>query len=172
VIVTGLHVLVVLYSLVLIGTVLRQLPAISSSRLLRWDSLGILPGFSFFAPHPGSHDYVLVYRTGRNGVVGGWRDPFRLTRRRASTAIWNPSKRLRKAIIDVAGALAHEMIDKPRSDPSIILSVPYLLLLDFTSRATPPSATHVQFAIMTSASGRDKSEVDLLVLSELHEVER
>jgi hypothetical protein len=163
-------VLFALLFLSLVGTILRQFPRVSASKALRWDSLGLFPGFSFFAPEPGSRDYVLVYRTQTNNVPNAWREAFPLRHRNPMTAVWNPDKRLRKAIIDVSGALAQEFVDGPPSNAQVMLSVPYLLILQYVSSLASEIDTKVQFAILTSAGSSGMRNIELLILSQPHAV--
>jgi hypothetical protein len=164
--------LTLLYACVLALTVLRQFPQISASRLLRWDSVGFVPGFSFFAPNPGSHDYVLVYRTFTNGLASYWKDPLDARPRSLTSAIWNPNKRVRKAMIDLSGSLAHSATIQPNSN-DIMLSIPYLLMLHHVSRLAShdKAATKVQFALLTAAGPRGTREVEMLFSSAIHDLD-
>ena len=56
-----------LVSAVLLGlwlclTLLNQLNTKFVRRLIAWDKVGFLPGYRFFAPHPGRYDYHLLVR--------------------------------------------------------------------------------------------------------------
>jgi hypothetical protein len=169
--------LVAVYGLLLVGTVLRQIPAVSGSRLLAWDSVGVFPGFSFFAPNPGNRDFHIVYRVTIDGQVGLWHDPLRLGARSALTAVWNPQKRVRKAIIDISGALAAEAHRRGRDDPLLIASIPYILLLHYVSSLVAESdATHVQFAVLATVNDPSgdpgKRSTTLLFSSGTHRIAR
>jgi hypothetical protein len=159
------------YALLLVGAALRQFPQLAGRRPLRWDAVGVFPGFSFFAPIPGGHDYFLLWRGVRGGLPGDWREPRLLRRRTWRSAVWNPEKRVRKAVIDLAGALAHEVAVQTQRD-IVMLSVPYLLILQHVSSlGRAAGADAVQFAILTAAGSDRERKIDLLVSSAVHRVD-
>lgn len=164
-------ILVAFYVLLIVGTVARQFPRISAHTVLRWDAVGLLPGFSFFAPNPGGRDYSLVYRWFDSDVPSQWHDPYALGRRSWWTALWNPRKRVRKAVIDLSGSLAQDL--SASSDRSAaMVSVPYLLLLEHvTGMARDRGGSAVQFAVLVSAGRDGDRQIEVLFSSAVHRVE-
>ena len=155
-------------SVLLAVTALVQVPAFA--RLRRLDALGVLPEWSFFAPHPGTHDYHLLYRDELgDGSRTDWREVDLAGRRAWWNAAWNPGRRQRKALFDITGALALEIRE---GDPeSIHLSVAYLSLLQHVS-ALPHSlgAARTQFLLMVTDGVLARTEPRVLYLSNVHEL--
>lgn len=149
---------------------LRQFPGEKVDRWCAWDVVGILPVWRFFAPVPGPFDFHLLYRDrGADGVVTDWTEFQPVPRRRWSTMVWNPDKRLRKAMLDLSQELARAQSKQPPEQ--IMLSVPYLVLLQFISalpRAAPVAQT--QFAIMVSEGAEYDAAPAVLFLSSFHAV--
>jgi hypothetical protein len=161
--------LAAIFILWMIGTVLRQLPYSGAKRLLTYDWIGIFPLWSFFAPQPGGSDFHLLYRDQiREGENTGWMEHFKDSPRGRWAWVWNPDRRLRKALLDIAQELAIDQASGV-SRQAIVLSVPYLALLNFVSnvpRSFP--ATGTQFAVMMSDGAIHDQHPKVLFLSSFH----
>ena len=127
-----------------------------------------VPQWNFFAPSPGVHDFHLLYRDKfSNGAVGVWQEvpPF-TAHRHWMSAIWNPEKRIKKALYDLTLTIA---LSKPVAQVDaawIKLSVPYLLLANYVSSLDRPfSVSATQFLLMQSSPGDAPA---VLFVSDLH----
>jgi hypothetical protein len=132
----------------------------------RADVLGLVPGWSFFAPNPGTVDYHLLARTrSRDGSTGPFREiapPASPLRR----GIWNPEKRVGKAIFDCGQEL---VLLPPEELDTAEYTLSYLALLSLaTSRMDCTGAASIQFLLLQSAPSL--REPELLVRSQFHPV--
>jgi len=125
-------------------TVLGQI--VDPTRLKFLVEFSLLPQWSFFAPNPGIHDFYLLYRDlNSGGATSSWTQ-VRIASRRWFNFAWNPDRRARKALFDLATSLAQVL----REDVDAIeLSIPYIGFLSIVS-AQPHNvdADRVQFCIM------------------------
>jgi hypothetical protein len=130
------------------ATALVQLEIKVSKRLVRLDTAGVLPSWRFFAPVPGRSDLFLMCRDERDdGSITGWQDVTPWEDRRSFNLVWNPGRRDRKALLDIALVLADARAQDVRASV-IRASVPYLAILNYVS-ALPRPDNHVrtQFVI-------------------------
>jgi hypothetical protein len=141
-------------------------------RLERWarsrDVFCLLPIWTFFAPNPGTTDTRLLWREALgSGHFGPWHE---LSPPRSSLwrAVWNPERRVQKAIADAGGLLAQGVGESE----SAILTIPYLLLLNYVAAQTgSPHAIARQFVVVqTSGEPPEFDEVSTVSLSRWHAV--
>ena len=91
-----------------------------SARLGPYDPLGLLPRWTFFAPHPGIYDYHLLYREcesletqlgtmemveAAKHLVGPWTQVPAICPGSARFMLWNPQRRVTKTITDIVAGL-------------------------------------------------------------------
>jgi hypothetical protein len=164
-------VLGVLLALWLLLTVVKQLPGSWVARLFERDRLGVVPGWTFFAPHPGTYDYrpLVRYRLDER-ELSPWRElDLGIEARTNCALVWNPHKRGRKALFDLTmelGLLARSLPDKL---DDVQFSVPYLALLQAAARA--PAARFgngVQFILVQNS--RDDTPPSVIFVSKLHDL--
>lgn len=128
--------------------------------------LGLIPKWTFFAPDPATSDLQLLYRDlFTDGQCSQWRAVADLSKPRPlSTMVWNPKKRLRKAIRDIVVSFP---FGEAETRPEMLkLSQPYLLVLSYVSqlpRLPGPNAT--QFMIMEQTQA---TKARLVLCSEAH----
>ncbi len=92
-------------------------------------TIGLLPQWSFFAPTPGVQNLYLLYRdVHEGGEATAWRIVHAMDADRGRwTFVWNPRRRLRKALHDLVLGLPYgEHQDHP---DQFKLSTPYLLIV-------------------------------------------
>lgn len=149
----------------------HQLPITAARQLTTWDPIGLLPVWRFFAPMPGNFDFHLLYRDQlADGTITPWTEYRPLLSRSPWSFIWNPDKRQRKALLDLAQELVR--FQREQSREQLLLSVPYLVLLNFVSELPRPEPRQgTQFAIMVSRGAAHDEEPQLLFLSSLHPLE-
>lgn len=143
---------VALFALWLVLTALGQLDVRLARRLKDWDVFMLLPSFRFFAPTPSVHDLHLLYRDRlADGYVAAWREvPLPLPPPWINP-LWNPGRRERKALFDATQHLARQINERSPEPRAILLSIPYLILLNYVSglpRLCAASTT--QFLVMRS----------------------
>jgi hypothetical protein len=160
-------------------SVLEQLRVILASFEPAWMSriqarLGqlsaLLPRWTFFAPRPGTVDYHLCYRHRlATGEVTRWEellgpeDPW-------FAFVWNPRKRMRKALVDMVTQLSSLIRICEGDTKPLLLSVPYLLLLQLVSACPKPDvATEVQFCLLVAANGAAwPRQIEPFLVSNMH----
>ena len=159
----------IFFSLVLLLSILREIPpAYALMQRVPW-LLSITPTWSFFAPIPGMHDYHLMFRTtSKQGEVTDWREVQSLkNKRKPHTFLWNPDKKFLKSLNDlVQGLLAFSR--GANHESQIHLSIPYLHLLNYISTLSfDTTAEKVQFMILSSSR---MSEHKVLFVSSNHRI--
>jgi len=111
----------------------RILTSVIGTRRIR----ALVPTWSFFAPRPVSYDVTLLYRERlADGECSPWREAIPFPRRHPIIrAFWNPGARAFKAVSDASNVLilSARAAPQPVSPRSLMLSIPYLLLLAKTS---------------------------------------
>jgi hypothetical protein len=122
-------------------------------RLLRkYDVLGLLPMWWFFAPIPGRHDFHLLLRDRLlNGSVTAWKELPVNPERHWWNFIWNPERRQRKSFLDLAVELTHLAAVVRLPPKQIELTEAYLAFLHFISRRPrAQESVQTQFLLMTT----------------------
>ena len=145
-----------------------QLPLLFARQLARWDLLGLLPNWRFFAPKPFGADYHLVVRytdeKGRNPRCVEITDvlpiPFR-----PLAAVWNPHKRLHFGYIDAVIDLMNRA--KRLSMVEVVDTLPYRTLAKYVAASVPDGATRsVQFIVVASDGYRQAEDPVVVFISE------
>lgn len=139
-------------------------------RIEALDVLTIVPEWRFFGREPGRADFHLLYRDrlSRGGVTDWIEIP--LTAPRPWHAfVFNPKRRAAKALLDMVVHLSREIAI---SSDSLAGTLPYIALLQVVS-AMPRTelSTHRQFLLLQTSADRDDANPELLVLSEMHDLE-
>ena len=113
-------------------------------RLVRGiDLMLLIPRWTFFAPNPGVTDFHLSYRTvAADGTGSDWEEIDFISSRTPWSAIWNPQKRVTKAVVEVGGVLMRLCRDHPEIVPT---SPPYLCVLNHAMCAARNSGRGHQF---------------------------
>ena len=161
-------VLALTFSLWLVATVAFHFDRFRDP-LGRWDALGLLPRWNFFAPNPGTHDFHLLIRDCvRPDVFTNWtRVEIGLASRSWVSALWYPGGREPKALYDI-GMDALVTAATLEFDPGRMqFTPPYLALLN-AAQAAPKTAFSKgrQFALaLISPEGEDDR---MLIRSALH----
>lgn len=128
----------------------------------------LIPRWTFFAPQPGRSDIHLVYRDwSARGEAGPWKEIYPIVERPLRTALWNPDKRRRKAIVDLSVALLRTAHQTASADAA--LTVPYLAFLNVVSNIPTRPDTHSrQFALVSTDGPRFGSRPRVLACSQRH----
>ena len=138
------------------------------SRIKQYDVASLIPIWTFFAPNPGMRDYNILYRHKlSNGSYTLWRQLVD-NNPPVTAAIWNPTKRKKKAILDLSVFLCRSIPSKLKTDDirGIFLTVPYLgLAAAVSSVAAVPMSDGVQFMILLSHGHLADAKPDILFVS-------
>ncbi len=144
--------------------------------IIAYDIFGLIPIWTFFAPNPGDRDVHLLFRDRcEDGRITSWRE-VHLAGRRRITDLWNPRRRINKAIVDVVYDLTRP--DRPPSGSESrsrkiggnrVLTFPYLLILNYISRLPAQfDALERQFAIAKTQGITSRSHPEVLLVSPFH----
>ena len=132
-------ILVILFVL----SALNQIDPISR-RLGPYDPLGLLPRWTFFAPHPGIYDYHLLYRECESvetplatpqmfeeakHLVGPWTQVPDLYPGSSRFMLWNPQRRVTKTISDIVAGMTMLSLAYPKLGDGMQYTTYYWLLL-------------------------------------------
>lgn len=157
------------------ATVLHQSPPRWWMRVKKFDTLRLVPRWTFFAPRPGRHDQHLVYRDIVGGVAGDWLEieagDFHPVRR----WLFNPTRFRQKALFDLVNRLKAARGEFARHGldaRAVQLSAGYMALLAWV--AAQPARTRPclrQFALATTAGHGSGRTLKLLYVSEPHPLE-
>ncbi|CAL9423574.1 hypothetical protein SUDANB171_01900 [Streptomyces sp. enrichment culture] len=136
-------------------TVLSQHPQRSFDALRRYDKVGAIPNWRFFAPFPIQHDYVLLYRVaGDDGRVTPWRRAMERQKRSWSSVVWSPGRRGEKSVLAVCAELVTDLL--AGGQEAVRDGVPDRMLRAFVRQAalmdpeTPADGRRCQFLICES----------------------
>ena len=129
--------------------------------------LGLVPGWSFFAPNPGTFDYHLLARArSPDGSTGPFTE-IAAPRSRLRRTFWHPEKRVRKVIFDCCQDLV-TLRGPDRAGAEYTLA--YLTLLNLAaSRVDQATGASVQFLLVRSSP---YMQPELLVRSRFHPLSR
>lgn len=135
-------------------------------RLRKFDKLGLLPNYSFFAPKPIANDYRLVYKMiGKSDSE--WQE-FPMYKSFTPTRIlWNPFKYYNKAFIDASHFLLMEF-HAIENKKHIQVSLNYLSILIMLSEYLREKDCTVRFAIVTS-KGCTSLEIEKILFASYHQ---
>jgi hypothetical protein len=136
--------------------------------------ISLIPSWSFFAPHPANSDVRLLYRDyfpddpwGEQGAAGPWRELWPLGAASARSLLFDPMNRTRKALSDATSALMRHCRDGEVKTTQLVLSVPYLMILNKVANIERErAATGCQFVIVKWSLRGEPPEV--VFLSAVH----
>jgi hypothetical protein len=149
------------------------------NKLSQWikelDALSLIPLWTFFAPNPGTKDYHLLYREKDNkGTRSDWFEVEMNTRRRFWSFLWNPTKRKNKILSDVIQGLISTMPQAKTNPNSIMVTLSYLLVLNFVGSLDNNSSDSIsrQFMLAESEGFVENGYPALILLSPEHPVKK
>lgn len=160
-------------------SVLHQFDNEVGRRVKKANILGVIPGWTFFAPIPGTSDYRFVFRDVLPTGCTEWQEVQWCSRRRLLDAIWHPERHHTKLVVDCVSALVRTVaemrklgINQEGKTPAWIVSVPYLALLNIAV-STPRISSNAkarQFAIIEQKLGAPSESYQLIVCSSAHQM--
>ena len=154
----------------LVGSIVNQFRFAWFQRIAERDSFALLPLWTFFAPNPGQSDYHVVYRDRHaDGSMTDWREIDITEPRRWYSFLWNPEKRSKKVLSDIVASLVDTIGTQPDLGNAIMLTLPYLLLLNVISQLdTTPDVTHRQFVIVETFGFNPTDKPRVILRSDFH----
>jgi hypothetical protein len=150
-----------------IWSIINQTSFSFAKRLKRFDVINFVPRWTFFAPIPGRTDYHLVYRDISEDLLDrtAWIELVPVAERSWWAIVWNPRKRIRKALIDLTQMMSQIGLEYPDSN-ALVLSLPYLAVLNHVMHQPRGYLALRQFAVVETTSAA--SEPAIILRSEGH----
>jgi hypothetical protein len=141
------------------------------------DIFQLLPLWTFFAPNPGQSDYHLVYRDRyQDNSITDWVELSLSEPRNWYSFFWNPQKRSKKVLSDIASTLVSSIPRNNESLEGLMFTTPYLLLLNVVSHQ-PPVNLHAaenkferQFLLLETFGFKPSSEQRYVLRSNYHPI--
>jgi len=163
-------IVVAVFALWFLATVLTQFSYPWAERLKAFDSCHIFPRWTFFAPNPGTSDFHLVFR--QKNPLGEISDflevPLHIRGRWAF--IWNPDKRVKKGLFDLAVTVGRLCATGECDERNITFSFAYIALLNYlTYSQLAPDTDAIQFALLSSGGFISAFEPSLVMCSGFHD---
>src|SRR6185437_2664612 len=133
-----------------------------SARLAPYDPLGLLPRWTFFAPHPGIYDYHLLYREcdsletplrtvqmvdAAKDRLSPWMQVPDICPGSSRFMLWNAQRRVTKTITDIVAGLTTLRLEYPDLGDGVQYTSYYWLLLHLIQRQSRHQAQR-QFAVI------------------------
>lgn len=139
-------------------------------RWKRFDVVGLIPRWTFFAPLPGTTDFHLYYRdVSADGDVGDWRELAFATARSPVDMFWNPLRREKKMLVDAVQQIVQVAAQLEGDGRGVVLTTSYLLLLNAVAALPKAAATRArQFMILESDGYFAAGEPRLVLRSDAH----
>jgi hypothetical protein len=139
------------------------------------DIFNLLPLWTFFAPNPGQSDYHLIYRDRyQNDNISEWAQIALSESRRWYSFFWNPHKRSKKVLSDIASSLIASLPAYNDSLEGLMFTTPYLILLNVVSHQPPVNPLGLtgrverQFLLLETFGFEPQSEPRCLLRSKFH----
>lgn len=142
-----------------------------SKNIARYDRLGLIPRWTFFAPNPGKIDIHLLVRFGKGDErISEWEEIFFIEEHKRDSiimrSIFNTNRRFEKMLFDFVNDV--RLLKKQISQ--IRHSSEYILLLSFTeSLAIQRQADEVQFMLVGSNITL-LDDIEIIFTSDLHKI--
>jgi len=168
-----------LFSSWFVVSVVHQLSTRAGKAVRRHNTFGLIPGWTFFAPNPGTIDYRFVYRDGTDEAFSAWREIEWCRPRVWAHAFWHPDRHRTKLVLDYINALVITVkeIDQmglPEEDAqlSLLVSVPYLALLNIVmTMPRVDGGTFRQFALIEQRPSQSSDSPRVILCSRPHPFE-
>ncbi len=160
------------YSCWLILTCANQPMFASNKWINRHDIFRLVPVWTFFAPNPGVSDYNLLMRAKlTDGRITSFDEIPLRSKKEISSAIFNPRRRLQKALHDHARTIIMQIETDitEENKQNIKLTFSYISILNYCAKLpVSPDTSFVQFVILESFGYQELREPRLILNSEFH----
>jgi hypothetical protein len=152
------QVLCALFGAWFVMSIFFQVPRYSL-KMSRYDPLGLLPKWTFFAPNPGIHDYHIVRRIAANAFesseapapheVASWQNIRPLGDTQSIPFLWNPDRRIKKTLSDATNSIISVLRRSKNGGDFVPYTPAYFLITHLAQRDAVPG-TRVEWAIVRS----------------------
>lgn len=176
----------VLAAILVVWFVLSALNQINpiSTRLAPYDPLGLLPRWTFFAPHPGIYDYHVLYREcesleaqlgtqakveAAKDLIGPWTQLDDICPGSARFMMWNPQRRVTKTITDIVAGLTMLRLEFPDLGDGVQYTSYYWMLLHLIQHQSRRQGQR-QFAVIQSHGFPPERQSAIFFISNFHTV--
>lgn len=158
-----------LFGAMLVITAAAQLRFRWAQWLKRHDACAYIPAWTFFAPNPGVKDTRVLWREQLiDGTIGPWHE---LVGPQGGLlrAVWNPTKRARKAVTD-CGPMAVRMIARNKRSALPLMSLPYLMIVQHMAglHGSPLGLARQFTVVNTQGADTEDGLFQLLFISHWH----
>ena len=151
-------------------SILNQFQLKINSKIASFDPYSLIPQWSFFAPNPGTFDYHLLFRDDGEDLDLNWQEIPLLYERTKISFLWNPNKRLNKALFDMTETLKQIELREKDNKNFIYISLPYLYLLNLVlSQPNIKDNSNLrQFIIVRNYGRSTDKENEIVFISKIH----
>jgi hypothetical protein len=144
-------------------------------RVFSFDIFRLIPVWTFFAPNPGVSDYNLLLRSRlNNGTLTGFTSIPLRGRKNIGVALFNPKRRLQKALHDHAQAITMQVAGgniKEENKDNIKLTFNYISILNYCVKLpSVAGSSSLQFMILESFGYHELQEPQLVLNSGFHKL--
>jgi hypothetical protein len=140
----------------------------------RYDLFRLIPVWTFFAPNPGVSDFNLLSRVKLNdGTITTFQEIPLRSKKELSTALFNPERRLQKALNDHARTILMQIDNEitEQNKENIKLTFSYISVLNYCAKLPlAPRAYAIQFVILESFGYQELMEPRLILNSDFHKI--
>ena len=158
-------------------TIINQFKDTKLAEFIRYhiDPFGLIPLWTFFAPHPGKRDYHLLYRDKLTEEdYSEWQEMDITEERTFWSWFWNPEKRDKKILADVVQNLVSSIPYYKKNIGSLnglMFSMPYIIVLHAVSQCKQQSQNAYRQFMLAETSGYQKeTNPSLILLSVFHQI--
>ncbi len=160
----------VFFGAMLVVTAASQLRRFGWAQWLkRHDACAYIPAWTFFAPNPGVNDTRVLWREQLlGGTVGPWHEMVP-PQSGLLRAVWNPTKRARKAVTD-CGPMVVRMISNNKVSALPMVGLPYLMIVQHMASLGGSTIGLARQFTVVSTQGADTEDgpFELLFISHWH----
>ena len=166
---------VIFYGVWLSLTLISQTGFKWNIRIFSFDIFHLIPVWTFFAPNPGVSDYNLLLRLRlSNGTLTCFTPIPLRSPKNISIALFNPKRRLQKALHDHAQTITIQVAAGQLSEENkdaLQLTFNYISLLNYCARLPAAAGScSLQFMILESFGYHELQEPQLILNSGFHKL--
>jgi len=171
---------IMVFSVWFLMSILYQVNWISSW-IGRYDYLSLLPKWTFFAPNPGTYDHHIIYRECGANVdtsspdkwlnlssrLSPWQELSYADLESGIPFLWNPKRRMTKAISDIANSFAAASLRHSAFSQYMPFTLEYFLITHLVQQKATPN-TQFQWAIVRSHGFSENRQSHPFLVSKFH----
>lgn len=139
-------------------------------RFPRMTAMGLIPLWTFFAPHPSMHDMHLLYRDRmHDGTVRECGFVSTIEARKWHHAVWNPGKFQNKVFYDLVSSLERQVAETNGDPRVVMLTTPYMVMVNLVMHMPRPAdSASRQFLVVRDKTFGPDREPEIVFLGEFH----